>query len=247
MTSDDRQTPAPRATGSPPPRATGSGVDAFLRKVAAAPAPQAQAGQRCRLLFALDATASRQPTWAQASRVQMEMFSVAAGLGGLEMQVAFYRGFGEFKATPWLSDGADLLRRMSKVGCVGGHTQIARVLRHALNQTRERKVAALVFVGDAVEENPDEICHLAGEMGLNGLPAFLFHEGPDMGAYGVFQQAARLSGGACCRFDASSPRELHDLLSAVAVFAAGGRKALMDYGRRSGSRGVLHLTHQMGG
>ncbi|MCA1940878.1 MAG: VWA domain-containing protein [Caenispirillum bisanense] len=236
---DDKHTPARRTTGSD--------VDAFLSRVAATPAPQPKAGQKGRLLFALDATASRQPTWAQASRLQMEMFAIAAGLGGLEMQVAFYRGFGEFKATPWLTDGADLLRRMGKVSCVGGQTQIARVLRHALNQTRERKVAALVFVGDCVEENPDEICHLAGEMGLNGLPAFLFHEGPDMAAYDLFRQAAKLSGGACCRFDVNAPRELRDLLEAVAVFAAGGRKALMDYGRRSGSHTVLQLTHQMGG
>lgn len=239
MTADDKNTPAPRPQGSD--------VEAFLKRVAAAPAPQPKAGQKGRLLFALDATASRQPTWAQASRLQMEMFSVAAGLGGLEMQVAFYRGFGEFKATPWLTDGDDLLRRMSKVSCVGGHTQIARVFRHALNQTRERKVAALVFVGDCLEESPDEICHLAGEMGLNGLPAFLFHEGPDMAAYDIFKQAAKLSGGACCRFDVNSPKELRDLLAAVAVFAAGGRKALMDYGKSSGSRTVLQITNQMGG
>lgn len=237
MSQDDR-TPAPRATGSQ--------VDAFLKKVAATPAPRPEPGRKGRLLFALDATASRQPTWAQASRLQMEMFSVAAGLGGLEMQVAFYRGFGEFRATPWLTDGDDLLRRMQKVSCIGGHTQIARVFRHALNQTRERKVSALVFVGDCLEESPDEVCHLAGQMGLNGLPAFLFHEGPDMAAYQVFQQAAKLSGGACCRFDATSPKDLHDLLSAVAVYAAGGRRALTDYGRQSGNRAVALLTHQMG-
>lgn len=237
--SQDRKTPAPRSSGSE--------VEAFLTKVAAAPAPQPEPGRKGRLLFALDATASRQPTWAQASKLQMEMFSVAASLGGLEMQVAFYRGFGEFRATPWLTDGDDLLRRMKKVSCIGGHTQIARVLRHALNQTRERKVAGLVFVGDCLEENPDELCHIAGQMGLNGLPAFMFHEGDDMAAYNVFQQVAKLSGGACCRFDANSPKQLHDLLSAVAVFAAGGRKALADYGKRSGNRAVALLTNQMGG
>jgi hypothetical protein len=231
----------------PVPRSTGSQVDAFLKKVAVTPAPRPEAGSKGRLLFALDATASRQPTWGRASRLQMEMFSVAAGLGGLEMQVAFYRGFGEFRATPWLTDGEDLLRRMKKVSCIGGHTQIERVLRHALNETRARKVAALVFVGDCLEEDPDALCHIAGEMGLNGLPAFMFHEGDDRQAQTVFQQIARLSGGACCRFDADSPKELHDLLSAVAVFAAGGRKALADYGRSSGNRAVQLLTHQMGG
>ena len=217
-------------------------VDAFLRKVAAAPAP-ATAG-RGRLLFAMDATASRRPTWDTACHIQAEMFKETQALGGLEVQLAWYRGFGEFEASAWLQDSESLLRRMTGVNCLAGHTQIGKLLRHAMAETRKQKVGALVFVGDCLEEDIDELGHLAGQLGLLGLPCFMFHEGGDAIARNAFEQIARLSGGACCRFDANSAQQLRDLLAAVAVYAAGGRKALGDYSKRKGGA-VRQLTHQV--
>jgi len=218
-------------------------VDAFLRKVAAAPSVRAEAG-RGRLIFAMDATASRQPTWDSASHIQAEMFKETAALGGLEIQLVYYRGFGECKASPWVGNSADLLRRMTSVFCLAGQTQIAKVLRHAIKEAKHKKVGALVFVGDCVEEDVDRLGHLAGQLGLLGVPCFMFHEGHDPVARSAFQQIARLSGGAFCPFDASSARQLRDLLSAVAVYAAGGRQALADYGARTGGV-VRRLTHQI--
>lgn len=229
-----------------PGRSGGGDVEAFLRKVAATPAPAAEAGRKGRLLFALDATASREAAWDRAMHIQAEMFREAEAVGGLEMQVAYYRGFGEFRATPWLSDGTALLRAMTKVRCMAGRTQIERVLRHAERQARDRKVNALVFVGDCMEEEVDMIADAAGRLGLRGVPAFMFHEGPDPLAARTFEQVARLTGGACCRFDASAPDQLRQLLRAVAVFAAGGRKALSDYGAREGGMARL-LTDRLAG
>lgn len=220
-------------------------VDAFLRKVAAAPVSTAP-GQRGRLVFALDATASRQPTWDRAAQIQAEMFTETASLGGLEMQLAFYRGFGEFKVSPWLSDAKPMLRMMSSVYCMAGETQIRKVLSHAINETRRQKVNALVFVGDCVEEDIDRLGTLAGELGLLGVPAFMFHEGADQLAEFAFQQIAKLTKGACCRFDASSAHVLKELLGAVAVYAAGGRKALEDLARKRGGE-VLKIAHQVRG
>ena len=40
------------------------------------------------------------------------------------------------------------------------------------------------------------------------------------------------------------PRQLRELLAAVAVFAAGGRRALADYSEQRGGMTKL-LTHQM--
>jgi hypothetical protein len=95
-----------------------------------------------------------------------------------------------------------------------------------------------------MEEDIDRLCHLAGELGLLGVPVFLFHEGGDPIVRRAFEQLARLSGGAYCPFDSASAQQLRDLLSAVAVYAAGGRKALLDFeGRRGG--GTLRLTHQL--
>jgi len=204
-------------------------VAEFLAKLKAAPS-----GGGGRLIFALDATASRQPTWDRATHLQAEMFRAAAGLGGLAVQLVFYRGYRECKASPWLTDSGELLRRMTGVTCRAGHTQIERVLRHAAKETRKARVAALVFVGDAVEEQVDDIGDAAGALGLLGLPCFLFHEGGNPLARRVFEEVARLSGGACCAFDASSAEQLKALLGAVAAYAAGGRRALLAYGEGKG-------------
>lgn len=239
---EDRKLPSERASERSVTER--SEVEAFLRQVAATPPPAKKAGARGRLIFALDATASRQPTWDRAMHLQAEMFSEAAALGGLDVQLVFYRGFGECKASKWHSEGQGLLRAMTAVSCLAGRTQIARVLRHAIKETKGRKVDALVFVGDCMEEDVDELGHLAGELGLLGVPCFVFHEGNEPVARSAFEQIARLSGGACCRFDASSARELRDLLSAVAVYAAGGRRALSDFSQRRGGA-TLQLTHQV--
>lgn len=229
----------------PTGKSTSSEVDRFLHKVESMPQLRPATG-RGRLMFALDATASRQPTWDRASHLQAGMFEAAADLGGLEMQICFYRGYGEFKSTRWTADSAALLKSMTAVTCLGGQTQIERVLRHALTQTVERRINALVFVGDAMEEDIDRLCHLAGQLGVQGVPVFVFHEGGDPVAGNAFRQVARLSGGAYCPFDAGSAAQLKELLGAVAVYAAGGRKALVDYGRNRGEA-VRLLTRQVAG
>jgi hypothetical protein len=219
-------------------------VQDFLQKLASTPAPNPQGG-RGRLLFGMDATASRAPTWDRACHIQAEMFRETAALGGLDIQLAYYRGFREFEATPWISSSSDLLRRMTAVTCLGGQTQIERLLKHAIAETRRQKVNAVVFVGDCMEENVDRLCHLAGELGLLGVPVFVFHEGGEPGAARAFRQIARLSNGAYCPFDRNSAQQLRDLLSAVAIYAAGGRKALEDYGRRTGGSALL-LARRVG-
>ncbi len=219
--------------------ATGTEVDAFLKKLAAVPLVQPAPGRRGRLMFALDATASRQPTWDRACHIQAEMFKETAALGGLDIQLVFYRGFAEFSASTWFNEAKDLLKYMCAVTCLGGETQIGRVLRFAITETKRQRINALVFVGDCMEEDIGVLCHKAGELGLLGVPVFIFHEGSDPKAAEAFQQVARLTRGAYCPFDASSARQLRELLSAVAVYAAGGRVALEDYSRRAGGAALL--------
>ena len=202
-------------------------------------------GERGRLLFAMDATASREPTWDQACRIQGEMFDTTASLGGLDIQLCYYRGFREFHASPWVADARALARQMTGVRCAGGATQIIRVLDHARRESGERKLSALVFVGDCMEEDVDALCASAGELGLLGVPAFMFHEGLDPVAARAFREVARLTRGACCRFDPGSADQLRSLLAAVAVFAAGGRRALADLSARDRGELVRRLTHQL--
>ncbi len=218
-------------------------VNAFLRQVAATPRT-GPAGARGRLIFAMDATASREPTWDQAARIQSSMFADTQALGGIEVQLCYYRGFRECEHSDWIADSETLLARMSRVFCAAGLTQIGRVLEHAIAEAGRGRVNALVFVGDCMEEDREGLADRAGRLGLLGVPAFVFQEGRDPVAEASFRDIARLSGGAWCPFDANSPHLLRDLLGAVAVYAAGGRKALTRYGEARGGA-VLRLTHQV--
>lgn len=191
-----------------------------------------------RLLFAIDATASRQPTWDMACHLQGEMFSATAPIAELSVQLCFYRGFRDFQASGWLNDTATLRGLMSRVRCEAGQTQLQRVLRHGLDEHSRVTVRALVFIGDAVEEPVGALLDLAGQCGLRRLPLFLFQEGADPVVEQTLKKMAALSGGAHCRFDHSSARALQELLGAVARFAAGGRKALRD-DRSGGARLLL--------
>jgi hypothetical protein len=217
---------------------TAAAVEDFLRQVKAMPAVRAASG-RGRLIFAMDATASREATWDHACKLQGEMFEAAATLGGLDVQLVFYRGFNECKTSRWLGTAAQLHQAMRSVSCVGGETQIGRVLDHALREGRFQKVNALVFVGDAMEEKIDTLAQQAGELGLLGVPVFIFKEGGEDAAARAFRHIAKLSGGAFCPFDTASAEQLRQLLGAVAAYAAGGRAALADYGKRVGGSALL--------
>ena len=170
----------------PEKKAAAGAVDAFLQKLAAMPTVR-PVGPRGRLIFALDATASRQPSWDQACQIQAQMFAAVGQIGGLDIQLVYYCGYHDFEALPWLDNAAELTRRMTGVACLGGHTQIGRVLKHAVAETRAKRVNALVFVGDCMEESADTLCNLAGQLGVLGLPVFLFHEGHEPLAGATFK------------------------------------------------------------
>jgi hypothetical protein len=205
----------------------------------------AAAGERGRLIFAMDATMSRQPTWDMALALQADMFHEVKSVGGLDVQLVYFRGAGECRASKWVSDPDALARLMTTVGCAGGYTQIGKVLSHARKEAQARKVNALVYVGDCMEEEIDDLCGRAGELALLGVPVFLFQEGRDSKAEQGFREIARLTKGAWCRFDAGSARQLKALLSAVAVYAAGGRKALEALVDRSTGTEARRLLQQL--
>jgi hypothetical protein len=231
------------ADKTPTTRPTSQDVAAFLKKAAGMPmrAPDGKVG---RLIFAMDATASRGPSWAQAMGIQTEMFQEAAAVGGLDVQLVYYRGLMDFGASPWMGDASRMIALMRGVNVEAGNTQIERVLRHAGEEAKRGKVNAVVFIGDAVEESADLLAAAAGQLALRGVPVFIFHEGGLEPAAGVFRQIAQITRGAYCSFDAGSAQQLRDLLKAVAIFAAGGRKALENFSKKTGGV-VLKLTHQV--
>jgi hypothetical protein len=235
MTNGKTQPPAPTV----PNASARAEIDAFLSR-ARTLAPSPEGGGNGRLMFALDATMSRQPTWDTACRLQAEMFRAAGEVGGLDVQLIYYRGFNECRASPWVADATRLAALMGRIDCRGGHTQIAKILAHARRETGKRRVQTLVFIGDAMEEAIDDLAASAGELGMLGVPALMFHEGSDAVAERAFREIARLTRGAYCHFDAGAADILAELLRAAAVYAAGGIKALDDLSRRhAGARLLL--------
>jgi hypothetical protein len=188
-------------------------VDRFLRSM----------GPSGRLIFALDATGSRRATWDLAMGLQTEMFREAGSVGGLELQLVYYRGIRQCMSTEWTTDTGRLMRSMRSVQCEAGPTQIEQVLTRAADETRRQPVSALVFVGDAMEESSNVLVEKARRL---GMPAFMFQEGQDLLVERVFRDIALASRGAYARFDAGAAKRLSELLKAAAVYAAGGTKAL---------------------
>jgi hypothetical protein len=204
-------------------RNTSTEIAAFLAEAKRTPALTATRG---RLIFALDATMSRQPTWDLAIQLQARMFEAAAAVGGLAVQLVYFRGQGECQSSRFVSDGAGLAELMSGLSVRGGITQWRKTLAHARDEARAARVGALVCVGDAMEESLDEVLAVAGELALAGVKAFMFQEGGDKRARTAFQEVARLTGGAYGAFDAGAAARLATLLRAAAAYAAGGRDAL---------------------
>jgi hypothetical protein len=225
------------ARQQPPVQATSDAdVADFVRRMKSL---SSQTGTgRGRLIFAMDATMSRQPTWDMALALQADMFHAVKAVGGLDVQLVYFRGTAECRASRWVSDPEALAALMTRVHCAGGFTQIGKVLSHARAESGKKSVNALVYVGDCMEEDIDDLCGRAGELALLGAPVFLFQEGGDARAEKAFREIARLTNGAYCRFDAGSAAQLKELLSAVAVYAAGGRKALEALSGR-GARALL--------
>ena len=220
---------------------TSDEIAAFVAR-ARAMSPHA-AGGRGRLIFALDATMSRQPTWDMACALQADMFREAASLGSLDIRLVYYRGLNECRASGWVSDSAHLARLMSRIDCRGGNTQIGKVLAEVRREAASSGVRAVVFVGDAMEERVDELCAKAGELGMLKVPVFMFQEGHDATAEQAFREIARLTGGAWCRFDPGAAAQLRELLRAAATYAAGGREALLQLSKSAS--GAAKLLSQM--
>ncbi len=195
-----------------------------------------------RIIFALDATASREPTWKLACRVQSDMFGSAVAREDLAVQLVFYRGFDECRASKWVKDPDALVNLMMAVRCKAGQTQIRRILRHGYREAENRQVHAIVFVGDCVEEDVDELGMLAGRLALRGVRLFLFQEGDNSIASRAFHHLAQATKGAHCKFDASAPDQLRELLAAVATYARGGTGALKTLAKKRG--GITRLIEK---
>jgi hypothetical protein len=195
---------------------------AFLDEVKATHALAA----RGRLIFGLDATASRNRTWDMATTLTAGMFREASAVGSLDLQLVYYRGDRECRASGWVSDTDRLVKIMTKIACEPGETQIERILAHAIKETAKLQVNALVFIRDAIEESLDILAARARELGRLGAPVFMFQEGNDPGVSERFRTLRRTRA-ALTRSSTQGPQSnWANCLRAVARFATGGIAAL---------------------
>ncbi|MEL6289573.1 MAG: hypothetical protein AAFQ35_12445, partial [Pseudomonadota bacterium] len=122
---EPRQPGQPREQGQSgaldPTVSSDGDVAAFLDAVNQLAPTEREAGSRGRLIFAMDATMSRQPTWDLAQSLQADMFSAVRDVGGLDVQLVYFRGFRECQSSKWVRDPAALARLMTSVSCRIAH------------------------------------------------------------------------------------------------------------------------------
>jgi hypothetical protein len=177
-----------------------------------------------RMIFAMDATGSREPSWEMAGKLHREM---SAALGSLTLQLVFFGGT-ECKASPWVVGGQRLAALMTKVRCATGYTQIGRVLQHVLTESREHTIRAVIYIGDCCEEAGEELFGLAEQLKRRKIPIFVFHEGTDSVAEPIFRRLAQITDGIYASFDIGSAEQLRKLLAGAADYAAGRYKSIGD-------------------
>jgi hypothetical protein len=192
-------------------------VTEFLEKV--------QASHRARIAFVIDATGSREHAWDSAAQLQSEMFSEAAKLGGLEMQVICFRDVDKVEASNWTNDARELQHWMGRIRCESGYTKYVRALARVRQEHQQKPINAVILIGDMLEEEPRALYDAVGGL---GVPCFCFQESDDPTLREAFQAVARLTKGAYCAFNTNAIAQLRDLLRAVAAFSVGGLTALAD-------------------
>jgi len=177
--------------------------------------------RRPRLVFGVDATASREPTWASAKSITDRMFEAIPG--ALDVALAVH-GAGQVHTFTEFSADVDQFRRQaSAVRCQAGNTQLCELMQRTLDAGGVRVMS---YVGDAFEESRAEAYALADRFRLRGIKAVLLADAADEATLEVFREIADRTGGAVLDFRATELGLMGDLLAAVATLAIGGRKLL---------------------
>jgi hypothetical protein len=188
-----------------------------------------------KLLFSMDATASRQPSWDVAQEITLSMFDVMPG--GLKIALAYHSG-GHLKAvTDFRADAAYFKDQIAGVQCEAGLTALCEILESA---SEIPALSSLIYIGDCFEERLDTASRLAQKLKTNGVRCFMFLEGDDGEAREAFNTIAEITGGAVFPFEQQSLVRVKEKLDAIAAFSAGGMKLLKEnQGRLPGARELI--------
>ncbi|HET6308476.1 MAG TPA: hypothetical protein VFG12_14900 [Rhodopila sp.] len=192
----------------------------------AEPPPETGAPDRPRLVFAVDATASREPAWKAARQVTDAL--VKALPGALDVALAVHGGSRVHTFTAFTSNPATLRDRAAGITCQAGITRLLPILATSLKHPNLR---VIIYIGDVFEESLPQARNLADSLGAQHTKLIVLHDTADPSARrdaDLFWDLAHRTGGCVLPFDATAPNRLRDLLSAVAVYAVGGEKLLRE-------------------
>jgi len=195
-----------------------------------------------RLIFAVDATASREPAWTAARQVTDTL--VRALPGELKVALAVHGGGRVHTFTQFTSDAATLRDRAAGVTCQAGLTRLLPILATSL---KHQGIRVVIYIGDVFEENITQGRKLADAMGARGTKLIVLHDTAAATARQdaeLFWDLTKRTGGCVVPFDANAPRKLRELLSAVAVYAVGGERMLRG---RLDLPGAVALLDHLGG
>ncbi len=176
-----------------------------------------------RIGFLIDATASRENTWAQAQMIQANMFRSASGLKSLKLRLVYFGG-NQLTKLEWSDNARLIAARMTKVRCDAGLTQITKGLEAFIDEKPEYRAGAIILIGDSFEEDVIKAERIAAILRNKNIKVFSFIEGEDQTAHCVFKNLAIVTGGKFAKFGNELP--LGDLCEGVALLTSGGKKAL---------------------
>jgi hypothetical protein len=207
---------------------TGSGLDVVLCAVPAAnsslpevppsPAPELPARARSqRLLFAVDATASRESAWNTAKRLTDTLFTAVPDR--CPISLAVHGGSRVHTFTPFTTNAASLRSKAASVQCEAGGTTLLPILRRALALT---DIGTIVYVGDHFEESKREAFGLAQLLAGQRTRLIVLHDGRNNATRAFFRLLAEATEGTVLPFDANAVDGLRDLLHAVVVMTVHG-------------------------
>ena len=198
----------------------------------------ALAGGRPRMVFAIDATASREAAWSTARDVTDALFGAVPGV--LDVALAVHGGGEVHTFSEFSPDAAAIRQAAANVTCRAGGTQLVEIMERVRDEPR---VKVLLYIGDAFEEFEEDAVAAARDLARAGTRCIILQDADDAHAATVFGAMAELTGGALLPFDGTAPGRLRDLLRAVATLAAGGVKLLE--ARQKALPGARHLLENL--
>lgn len=192
--------------------------------------------RRPRLVFGIDATASREPAWEAAKKITDSLFTTLPG--ELDVALAVHGGGVVSMFSAFSSDVQRFRDLAAGVSCRAGHTQLVPLMQ----RTREHPdVKVFLYIGDCFEESEEEAYEAADALKARGIRAVMLHDASsgDMAARRVFEEIAKRTGGVCLDFYGGDRQAMKNIFEAVAVLAVGGIKLLQQ--RRSQLPGAAKL------